>query len=151
VNPRRDDSSRPRTPGAALLWGDIGEPQARAALRHTLFTLRKALADTTALRIEGETVGLDRDAVETDVHDFEQCVARGGLVDLERAVALYRGDVLEGLVLEEPSFEEWLIAERLRLRELALDAFARLLARQRPQGVEGRDARGRPDARSDLV
>ena len=57
---------------------------------------------------------------------------------LEQAVELYRGDLLEGLTLQEPPFEEWLMAERERLRELALEALAGLLAAQRAAGaVEG--------------
>jgi DNA-binding SARP family transcriptional activator len=41
------------------------------------------------------------------------------------------GDLLPGFTVNEPLFEEWLVAERERLRELALDALARgLLARQ---------------------
>ena len=35
------------------------------------------------------------------------------------------------LSVEESSFEEWLLSERLRLRELALEGLARLLADQR--------------------
>jgi tetratricopeptide (TPR) repeat protein len=50
-------------------------------------------------------------------------------------VALYQGDFLEGLTLQEPPFEEWLLAERLRLRELAQDALARLLIQQREAGA----------------
>ena len=52
-----------------------------------------------------------------------------------RRLALYQGDLLEGLSVEEPPFEEWLIAERVRLRELALEALARLLAQQRDAGA----------------
>ena len=68
---------------------------------------------------QGRDVALDPALVEVDVGDFEQCVTEGSLAALERAAALYQGDLLEGLVLEEPSFEEWLIVQRLRLRELA--------------------------------
>src|SRR5206468_3506474 len=38
------------------------------------------------------------------------------------------GDLLEGMSVAEPPFEEWLRAERERLRELAIDSLAKLLA-----------------------
>ncbi len=41
---------------------------------------------------------------------------------------LYEGELLEGLSLREEAFEEWLAAERRRLRELARDALTELLA-----------------------
>ena len=50
---------------AALLWGDMREPQARAGLRQALFALRRALDDQGVLRIEGETIALDPDARRT--------------------------------------------------------------------------------------
>ena len=43
---------------------------------------------------------------------------------------LYRGDLLDGFVIDEEPFEQWLVHERERLRELALDALARLLRHQ---------------------
>src|SRR5262245_17582155 len=125
----------PRDKLAALLWGDMREPQARAGLRQTLFTLRKVLGQPEPLRLVGETVALDPALVAVDVKAFEDGVARGTRDALEEAVALYRGDLLEGLALQEPPFEEWLIAERLRLRELALEALARLLSQQRDAGA----------------
>src|SRR5206468_5284342 len=114
----------PRDKLANLLWGDLREPQARAGLRHVLFTLKKALGDANALRLEGETVSLDPAVVVVDVHEFEQMLADGGAAALEQAARLYQGDLLEGLVVQEQPFEEWLIAERLRLRELAIQALA---------------------------
>jgi DNA-binding SARP family transcriptional activator len=126
--------AHPRDKLASLLWGDMQEPQARGGLRHALFRLRKALGDMSPLRLEGETVALDPTLVTVDVLAFEQSVARGTPEALETAAGLYQGDLLEGLSLREPPFEEWLSAERLRLRELALEALARLLAHQRDAG-----------------
>ena len=125
----------PRDKLAALLWGDMRDSQARTALRQSMFALKKALGGASPLRFEGEAVALDPAAVRVDVHDFEQSVAEGTPAALERAAALYQGDLLEGLALREPPFEEWLIAQRVRLRELALEALARLLAQQRDAGA----------------
>jgi DNA-binding SARP family transcriptional activator len=129
--------AHPRAKLAALLWGEMREESARNSLRQALFALRKALAPTTpaVLSLEADTVALDRDAAHVDVAEFERLLASGTTEALERASALYRGDLLMGLVVDEPLFEEWLVGERERLRELALDGFARLLAQQRKAGA----------------
>jgi hypothetical protein len=49
---------------------------------------------------------------------------------LQQAAELYRGDLLEGLGVSTPPFEEWLTGERERLRDLALEGLARLLGHQ---------------------
>jgi DNA-binding SARP family transcriptional activator/predicted ATPase len=128
--------SHPREKLAALLWGGVREPQARRGLRQALFTLRKAVAtEPPALLIEGESVALNPIAVDVDVAEFERGVAEDTPAALERATSLYRGELLEGLALQEAPFEEWLLAERERLRELALEALARLLVHQRTAGA----------------
>jgi DNA-binding SARP family transcriptional activator len=114
----------------------VREPQARRGLRQALFTLRKAVAtEPPALLIEGESVALNPIAVDVDVAEFERGVAEDTPAALERATSLYRGELLEGLALQEAPFEEWLLAERERLRELALEALARLLVHQRTAGA----------------
>src|SRR5262249_34158386 len=126
--------SHPREKLATLLWGSSGEAQARDSLRHALVRLRRALArgPPPGLGAEGHAVSLNPAAVEVDVAAFEQALAGGAL---EAAAALYRGDLLEGLSLTETPFEDWLRAERARLHELALEGFAKLLARQQAAGA----------------
>jgi DNA-binding SARP family transcriptional activator/predicted ATPase len=112
------------------------EPQARSGLRQSLFTLRKAVdVEPPALLIDGQTVALNPPSVEVDVVEFERQVAEGTPAALERAAVLYRGELLEGLALQEAPFEAWLLAERDRLRELALEALAKLLRHQRTTGA----------------
>lgn len=135
----RPGQAQPRDKLAALLWGDSSDAQARGSLRQTLRTLRKALPVTpSSLVAEGRGLALSAAGVEVDVPAFEQCVAHGSPEALEQAVALYRGDLLEGLTVDEPSFEDWLVAERERLRELALQALAKLLAHQSGSGTTER-------------
>jgi len=114
---------------AALLWSEKSDRHARGSLRHALVALRRALGPPF-LAIEGHTVALNPAGVEVDVASFERWVAEGTPQALERAAELYRGDLLLGFALNEPLFEEWLVAERERLREMALEALARLLAEQ---------------------
>ena len=125
--------AHPRDKLAALLWGGIREDSARASLRQALFVVRKALqgADAEALEQEGDTLRLEPARVEADVAAFELAATTGTPEALTRAAALYRGDLLAGLVLDEAPFEEWLVSERERMRELAMEVLARLLAHQR--------------------
>jgi DNA-binding SARP family transcriptional activator len=125
--------SHPRDKLAALLWGDMQAPQARAGLRQAVYAIRKA-AGEDCMRIDGETLALNPAALTVDAQLFERAVGEGTPELLERAATLYQGDLLAGLSLQEPPFEEWLLAERERLRELALEALARLLAHQRRAG-----------------
>jgi DNA-binding SARP family transcriptional activator len=135
--------AHPREKLAALLWGDTGDEQARNSLRHTLVVLRKTLPRTRppALLVEGPTLALNPAAVDVDVAAFERRVAEGTPTALEHAAALYRGDLLDGFALREAPFEDWLLAERERLRELALAALGRLLAHQSQAGATERAIR----------
>ncbi len=126
----------PRNKLAALLWGGIREESARASLRQALFAIRKALgAAEGVVRQDGDALRLDPTAIEVDVAAFEDAVANGSPEALEHAADLYRGDLMSGFTLDEPPFEEWLLSERERLRERALEALAQILAHQRKAGA----------------
>src|SRR4030095_5361447 len=118
--------SYPREKLASLLWGGMREPQARRGLRQALFTLRKAVAtEPPALLIAGDSVAANPAAVDVDVVEFERWVAEGTPEAMERATALYRGELLEGLSLQEAPFEEWLLAGREGLRQGSVGAVVR--------------------------
>jgi DNA-binding SARP family transcriptional activator len=125
---------------AALLWGDKDDAQARDGLRHALAALRRALGGQSSriLQVEGQTLTLDPGRVEVDVATFERLISEKAAPTLEQATALYRGDLLLGFNLNEPFFEEWLVTERERLRELAVDGFTRLLGEQTRAGTRER-------------
>jgi len=120
----------PRGKIAALLWPDHDEEAARHALRQCLLDLRHALATVSQkpLCVEGELIRLEPSAVVVDVARFERHAAQGTAEALQEAVALYRGDFLEGFSIPEQPFEDWLRAERERLRTLAVGAMKKLLA-----------------------
>ena len=128
--------AHPRDKLAALLWGGIREESARASLRQALFVVRKALqdADAQALDQQADTLRLEPEHVDADVAAFELAAKAGTPEALERAAGLYQGDLLAGLALDEAPFEEWLVSERERLRELALEVLARLLVHHRKGG-----------------
>ena len=116
----------PRETLVGLLWGERGEEQARASLRQALSALRKALGEAAAAALvaSNETVRLAVEGLWVDVEVLERLGDSSPLEDLEAAVALYRGELLEGFALEEPAFDQWLAAERERTRLL----FSRLLS-----------------------
>jgi len=116
----------------ALLWGDVPGDQARHSLRQALADLRRALPNgkVPVLQAKGDGLTLNPGQVEVDVATFELLAKQGTPAALERAAAIYTGDLLAGLSLREPAFEEWLRTERDRLREAALRTLRRLLAVQ---------------------
>jgi DNA-binding SARP family transcriptional activator/CheY-like chemotaxis protein len=122
---------------AALFWGDTVEDRARNSLRQTVFAIRRAFGSikSPCLVSEGETLALDPARVDVDVAQFERLGHEKAPESLAAAIALYKGDLLEGLNLKELAFDEWLLAERERLRELAVDALAQLLAQQAKSGA----------------
>jgi len=101
----------------ALFWPESDATHARAALNQALYVLRAALGDNAIMpRGEGE-VGLNSDVVSCDAAAFEAALDTGRPGD---ALALYRGDLLEGFyVTDAPEFERWVERERARLRERA--------------------------------
>lgn len=124
----------------ALLWSDTGEREGRLNLRQVLHTLRQALqpADPPPLIVDGATVMFDPAGADVDVVRFERLVGEGGREALEAAADLYRGDLLEGMVVNEPEFEDWLRFERERLRETARRTLTALLSEQERAGDRAR-------------
>lgn len=121
---------------AALLWGDESQTDARHRLRQALLVLRHTLEPVKdTLLIEGDSIWLDPSRVEVDVAIFERLVETGTPDALRQAGERYQGHLLEGITVQAPAFEEWLLGERERLRELAIQAMAKLLAHQRTAGA----------------
>jgi TolB-like protein/DNA-binding SARP family transcriptional activator/rhodanese-related sulfurtransferase len=113
---------------AALFWQDSPEEQARTNLRQAISTVRKALNDhrDANLVADRNQVALTGWDIDFDVTEFERLIAEATPDALVRAVALYKGDLLDGFSLKEASFETWVRAERERLRHLASDALTKL-------------------------
>jgi len=124
---------------ATLLWSRTGPDQARQSLRQTLSTLRKELAQLSGnekiLIEESDLLGLDESLVECDVAAFESLVATGSEEALSQAAKLYRGDFLDGFVINEERFDQWVIAERDRLHRMSLRAHMALLDMQSRRGA----------------
>ena len=113
---------------ASLLWSDRGEKQAQASLRQALVELSRAseTGGSTPLIKDRDTLSLDPELVQVDAAVFEELAGKTEIRDLERAAAAYGGDLLAGLDVRDPAFEEWLLFERQRFRGLATAVLKRL-------------------------
>ena len=122
----------------ALLWPEVRETQARHRLRQALLMARRALrgVDQGWLLNHGAAVAINPERVDVDIVAFEQAMAEGTPEALARAAGLYRGDLLAGLGEQAGPFEEWLLSERERLRELGIEALGRLLGQQLRAGLD---------------
>lgn len=91
------------------LWSDRGESQASGSLRQALSELRRAFAamPTDMLSANGTVVTLDLDRLDVDIHALVDDPARHGSPGSGTPLQL-----LEGLDIRDPEFEEWLRAER---------------------------------------
>jgi len=118
----------PREKLLGLLWSDRGDTQARASLRQALAALRHDLGKSaSALITDGDSVALEAQVIATDVRTFERLIRGTSAEELKEAAALYEGELLDGLEIRDPAFEEWLAQERARLRDVAIAALTRLL------------------------
>ncbi len=120
---------------AALLWSDHGERQARDSLKQCLLRLRRALAAVQPDAVAGDrqTVAFQPDDIEVDAVRFAQLATTSD--GLDQAVDLFQGDLLDGLSVRAAAFEDWLLVERQRLRQLAIDALTQSLAHAQAAGL----------------
>lgn len=123
-----------------LLWGEACEDRARANLRQALTRVRQALPASLSgcVLAHNGTIQLDASAIQTDALDFERYTDDRTIESLERAPALYRGELLEGFLVHEDAFEGWLRQERQRYRERAIACFEALLKHYQGFGASTR-------------
>jgi DNA-binding SARP family transcriptional activator len=119
---------------AALLWGDVaGDP--RQSLRQSLMGIAQA---GLALDAGRDHVRLDPARLAVDALDLRQLLQSDAIRELERAVALYSGPLLEDLGPIAPAFDDWLTVERERLAAAVVEAHRRLLDLYAAAGMPGR-------------
>ena len=124
--PRLTDSRR-RVAG--LLWASRGESQARQSMRQLLFNFRRTVDPSAAaiLSFDETNVSLDASLAMIDRTAFVEAGSSHDVAELTRATDLYRGDLAAGLESGEAEFDAWLHAERIRMREMAIERFDRLV------------------------
>jgi DNA-binding SARP family transcriptional activator len=129
---------------AGLLWPEGSSESTRHALRQALYNLKSTLPPEARSLLVGTYTGVQLDGkadLWIDVTEFEEAVRLGKGRDgidlhyLMTAVQLYRGELLSGFFLRDCEvFEEWLVAEQERLREMAVDALRLLVEHYRLRG-----------------
>ena len=126
---RRQGAEAGRGVLAGLLWGDRSEAQARASLRQTLSELRAALTDANPLPLSAnnESVTWMPGSSWVDAEELERALASTGVDALRNAVRLVRGEFMEGFVLDEPAFEQWLATEREHFHQMTYATHFRLM------------------------
>ena len=96
-----------------LFWPELDIDRARNALGQALHFLRRSIGADVIVNRNGEGLTIDWSKFWCDAAAFE------GALDDQRvgeALALYRGDLLEGFhISEAPEFERWLDSGRARL------------------------------------
>jgi DNA-binding SARP family transcriptional activator len=114
----------------ALFWPDTPRPAAQQILRSMLYDLRRSLPPG-ALSVEEDRLALAAD-IQVDAQRFRQILrsASPSLDDLASALALYRGDFLDGFTLvDNPAFDDWANVERENYRSLAIHGWTTLSRR----------------------
>lgn len=121
---------------AALFCAAAANPA--AALRVMLSRIRRL--HPHLLIAEGDSVSFNAQAAWVDCAVFSQTLAgdlaQTGLAQLEEAVDLYRGELLQGLSLPDSAeFDLWLLGQRAYIQQLYTRGLTELVARYIAQGA----------------
>ena len=133
---------------AALLWPEMDDEHARAALRRTLSSLRGVIGDAPLfVTRDGLAINPDGD-LWCDVVAFEAAIATAAhhahspatpkpdLAAVESAVALYRDTFLSGFSLRDSApFDDWQLAVAEQLRRSLTTALTWLVAAYSAEGA----------------
>jgi len=104
----------------ALLWPELDQTHARAALRKALFMVRGSLGPDVIVARGDDELAIAPDKLRCDVVEFESACDRGRLA---RALEIYRGDFMPGFFLPGClEFERWVEDQRRSARERAAAA-----------------------------
>ncbi|NBC65839.1 MAG: hypothetical protein GVY07_09330 [Bacteroidetes bacterium] len=104
-----------------IFWPEHGQKSARNALNNMLYQIRNSLGKESLVSRGTEEISINREKVWCDALAFEELLEEG---EVQKAFDLYRDTLLLGLHVKDVSndFQNWLDAERERLRNLASKA-----------------------------
>ena len=133
------DQPQSRDTLATLLWPDLDQERARAALRSTLPAL-SSLFPESWLMTDRQTIRLKREAVWVDAREFLALLAQSRshqhppdtlcpecLSLLEHAIALYHDDFLTGFTLADSvEYDDWQMFQRGWLRRECAEALRKV-------------------------
>ncbi|HSF79670.1 MAG TPA: BTAD domain-containing putative transcriptional regulator [Anaerolineales bacterium] len=128
----------PRMLLADLLWPGLPEKEAQSNLRNAISNLRKVIGDrqkdSPFLIVSQDTLQSNQTASTwLDVQAFFElsssasqpgagAVHKNELDCLEQALALYRGDFMEGFSVDSAPFEEWVLLTSQHIQRRAVEA-----------------------------
>jgi DNA-binding SARP family transcriptional activator/predicted ATPase len=128
----------PRMLLADLLWPDLPEKEAQSNLRNAISNLCKVIGDrqkaSPFLIVSQDTLQYNQNASSwLDVQAFTDLIGsadqpgagalhKNELDCLEQALALYRGDFLEGTSIDSAPFEEWVLLTSQHIQRRAVEA-----------------------------
>ena len=113
---------QPRDQLAGIFFGERTEHKARRSLSTTLWHIHRCLTEKAIILSDSQTVQFDpQNKIWLDVREFEVKAACTDLDSLCSAVALYRGDFLEGF------YDDWIVSERYRLESLYIETLGQLM------------------------
>lgn len=107
---------------ADMLWPELDMSHAKQHLRQALTSLRHhleppGLPHGAILEVQQSMVSLNVERLTTDVAEFQSRLKEAkSLPKLEKAIQLYRGELLPGY------YEDWVLRERLLLEDLYTSA-----------------------------
>ena len=104
----------------ALFWPELGEDEARRALRQGLHHLRRVVGDDVIVAT-GDELSLQEGAFQCDAAAFDRLFVESRFED---ALALYRGDFFHSFHVDDvaPELEDWIWRTRARLKRRASTA-----------------------------
>lgn len=110
-----------------LLWPELDQERARAALRKTLHRVRQTIGYDIIVSTGAELLGIAPNAIRCDALAFDAAFEEGAL---RQALDLCAGELLPGFFVPEArGFEDWLEGERAYYNERAVDAAWKLVER----------------------
>lgn len=109
----------------ALFWPEMGQKSARNALSNLIYHIREALGKDIILNRGAEEIAINHDALWCDALVFKKAYKNEAY---QKALDLYKGDILQGLHLRNASndFQDWLDQQRDDYRKNAAEAAMRL-------------------------
>jgi PAS domain S-box-containing protein len=110
-----------------LLWSEKSEIQARHSLSQALSEARRAFGDDF-IQSDGRVIWVNASQVLVDAFELTRLSIEKTVASLDLAETLYQGDFLAFGELDQERFDEWLLGERERYRQVAQRSLAAALA-----------------------
>ncbi len=120
--------SHSRTLLLGIFWPESSETRARKALSQAIWYIRRDFPELLETNHKSISVSSSL-PIWVDIEEFKSLITDKNKIsqNLEKAIQLYRGNLLEGL------YEEWLLLEREHLRELYLQTLEQVIQKKKSE------------------